>query len=252
MKNSVEGTRIQSIERAVAVLQCFKQEPKLGITEISKMVGLHKSTTFGIVNTLLACDMLFQDLQTGKYQLGMEIVRLGFHADSKSVAIKPILHQLVAEFDETVNFVEHDNTHTIYCEKLESSHAMRICTNIGQRLPFYCTGVGRAILAYLPQDFVEAALDSYDFHAYTVHTIRDKETLLEQLETVRSQGYCIDDEEYELGLICIGVPIFTPAGEPAAGISISGPKYRLTTEKAHLIGRALIGYSQAIAKALYG
>lgn len=252
MKDTSEGTRIQSVERAVAVLRCFKQEPRLGITEISKMLGLHKSTTFGIVNTLLLCEMLCQDPETGKYQLGREIVRLGFHADPRGAVIKPILHQLVARFGETVNYVEHDNTHTLYCEKLESSHAMRICTTIGQRLPFYCTGVGRAIMAYLPDSVAQAAADSYDYYPYTANTIRTSEALLRQLETVRRQGYCIDDEEFELGLICIGVPIFTPSGEPVAGISISGPKFRLTAEKASHIGEALIGYSQMISQALYG
>ncbi len=246
--------KIQSVERAVAILKCFQQEPQLGITEIGKMVNLPKSTVFGIVNTLLACEMLDQDKSTGKYRLGMECYHLGQHTnlDYRTAAL-PFLRNLVTEFGETANMVSHDGTHIIYIEKLESPNSMmRVCTTIGQRLPFYCSGVGRSILAFLSEWEIEKALASYDYAPYTDHTPRDAETVRRQLVQIRAQGYCVDREEFENDIICVGTPVFSPKHIPVAGISVSGPKFRMSESYQKQIAAVLMDYAGQISKRIFG
>jgi DNA-binding IclR family transcriptional regulator len=246
------GYKIQSVEKAVHILCCFKQEPKLGILDISKMVNLPKSTVFGIVDTLAALGMLTRDPISNKYELGIEIYLLSLHSNItlRNIAL-PYLRSLVAEFGETANLVTHDNTHIIYNEKLESPHAMRICTTAGQKLPFYCSGVGRSILAYLPEEQINAALLSYDYAPYTPNTPRNAQAVFRQLEQIRQQGYCIDDEEFEVGILCVGVPILTPQKTPIAGISVSGPKSRMEADTCHRIASVLLDYAAKISKELY-
>jgi len=248
-----EKKQVQSVARAAAILGCFKQQMELGITEISKMVGLHKSTVFGLVDTLVNCELLSQDPVTGKYRLGMEVVRLGALTNITFREIgRPFLIKLAAEFGETVNLVVHDDFHTIYVEKIESTYSTQICTTVGQLLPFYCTGVGCAILSFQPEEKVATALQHYSFRPYTRHTLKSEDALREKMELTRKLGYAVDDEEYEEGIVCVGVAILTPEGIPFAGISVSGPKYRMTSDIISRIGNSLVEYAPQITKNVYG
>lgn len=246
------GYKIQSIERACRILQCFKREPCLGITEISKQVGLSTSTVFGIVDTLASLGMLSRISDSNKYELGTEIFLLSLytHRSLRTLA-QPYLRRLVNEFEETANFVLHDGTHSIYSDKLESPHAMRICTSIGQRIPFYASAVGRAILAYLPENEICNAVDSYDFRPFTENTVGNREELMQQLSDIRHDGYCVEKEEFEPGIFCIAVPIFSdPEKGPIAGISVSGPIARLNEEVQGRIVARLREYSREISSLL--
>ena len=141
---------IQSVDRAVAILKCFGQGDRLGITDISKRLGLHKSTVFGLVNTMASHRLLEKETDNDKYQLGIELFRLGANVQSglRDVCL-PRVRQLVEATGETVNLVVPDGTDVVYIEKRESPHSMRICTSIGQRMPMYCTAVGKVILAFM-------------------------------------------------------------------------------------------------------
>lgn len=247
------SSKIQAVDRAVAILRCFKEKPKLGITELSRLMDLPTSTVFGIVNTLAADGMLSRDPASNKYELGIEVYLLSLYSNRNlRTIVLPYLRRLVDEFGETANLVVHDGTHAIYVEKMESPHAMRICTVTGQRLPFYCCAVGRAILAFLPEEGIRAALDSYDYRPYTDNTPRDAAAVRRQLEQIRTQGYCMDDEEFEPGIVCFGAPILSPQGTPVAGISVSGPATRLQREAQTEIVERLREYARDIAAALGG
>ncbi len=250
--SEAKGYKIQVIERATDILRCFLGNPVLGIADISRMVNLPKSTVFGIVDTLVSCEMLTRDPITNKYQLGLQIFLLSLSTNTNlRTVVLPYLRRLVSDFGETANLVTHDDTHLIYLDKLESPHAMRICTTIGLRLPFYCSGVGRSMLAFMPEKNIELAISSYDYKPYTQNTIRDAATLREQLKTIRQQRYCLDDEEFESGIFCVGVPILTPRGYPMAGISVSGPKPRMTEDVQARIIASLLDYSQQISDDLF-
>jgi DNA-binding IclR family transcriptional regulator len=243
---------IQSIVRAVQILKCFAAQEQLGVTEISKMMQLHKSTTFGLVNTLLQCGLLEQSKENGKYRLGMELFRLGANIRlSIRDVCSPHLKQLVDLTGETVNLVMPFGDHVIYLDKVESPHSMRICTQIGQQYPIYCTAVGKALLAFQSQEAREAVLSRIQLVPYTANTIAGKAQLEEQLALVRQRGYAIDAEEMEYGLVCVAVPILGANGEPVASISVSGPVMRMSEEKKSSIARLLIEHAAAISRQLF-
>ncbi len=235
MKSGEKNT-IQSVDRAIMVLRCFDRGEKLGITEISRRLGLHKSTTFGLVNTLAENKFLEQDPETGRYYLGIGLFRISANVQIsiREIGI-PYVKRLVESTGETINLVVRDDIYVVYIEKIESSHSMRICTRIGQQLPMYCTAVGKAMLAYLSPDEVASILERTKMTAYTNRTITTRAALKATLDQVRAQGFAIDDEELEEGLVCVAVPILNSAGYPIAAISVSGPKQRMTEERVNAI-----------------
>lgn len=242
---------IQSVERAVWILKCFENHRELSLSEISRMLSLHKSTAFGLVSTLEAYRLLEQNQETGKYHLGIELFRLGskVKVDLRSI-VRPYLDKLVSICGETVNFVIPDGDCVIYMDKKESPHSMRISTALGQREPLYRTAVGKAILATLPDDTVRAILERTKFERMTTNTLVSVNEVLQELVQVRRQGYAVDREELEYGLICLGVALVDSTGRPVGAISVSGPASRMTTENQQKFAEYLIDYGLQISSKL--
>lgn len=242
---------IQSVARAIQILECFNQYKELGVSEISKMINLHKSTAFGLISTLENYNFLEQNKVTGKYKLGNEIFRLGTKVNTDLISITlPYLNDLVSRCQETVNLVTRDNYSVLYLKKVESPHSMRICTRDGEKLPLYCTAVGKTILAYLQDDEVNDIMSKIQLVKFTDKTITDKDILLQQLEKIRQKGYAEDFEELEIGLVCVASPIFNHHNEPVAGISVSGPASRMTESLRIKIAEMLHKYTLEISRKL--
>ncbi len=223
---------IQSVERAVRILQCFETDRQLGITQIARKTQLTKSTAFGLVSTLVETGLLEQDPATSQYRLGPELFRLGSRVDTDGrQLIAAELATLCEHLEETVNYMRPVGSDIVYLVKKESPHSMRICTTIGQRLPMYCTAGGKAILARLPREEQDRIIDGFRFLSYTDNTITDPDALRRELAEVQQSGYGLDREELELGLTCVGVPVLNSLGQPVAAISCSGPTSRMTDLK---------------------
>ncbi|MDD5906027.1 MAG: IclR family transcriptional regulator [Clostridiales bacterium] len=223
---------IQSIERASEILHLFEKQSSWGITQIAKQLQLNKSTAFGIVATLEQLKFLEKDSDTGRYHLGLALYRLGnlVDADLRRM-ILPELTELSNILEETVNFVRPEGADVVYLLKKESPYSMRICTKIGQRFPMYVTAVGKSILAFLPEAQRQQLLSQMNFKPYTEHTLLQPEQLERELMQIRAQGYALDLEEMEIGLICVAVPILDAKGFSVAALSCSGPKMRMTESR---------------------
>ena len=249
MSETGKKPTIQSVDRAIEILKCFEPDDALGITEISRQTGLHKSTVFGLVNTLASNRLLEKEPGGEKYRLGIELFRLGANVRSGIRDIgAPHIRQLVEITGETVNLVMPDGSDVVYIEKKESPHSMRICTSIGQRMPMYCTAVGKAILAHMGDIERDAVIRSMgELTPLTENTIRTREELLDQLGKVKSRGYALDDEELEYGLVCVAVAIINKHGNPVAAISVSGPKQRMTQTKLSEVYNALVTHAREIS-----
>ena len=242
---------IQSINRAVDILRCFESKELLGITEIAEETGLNKSTAFGIVATLTAEGLLEQDVSTGRYRLGLELFRLGNLVNTSTRRlVMPELERLAQTLEETVNYVRPEGCDVVYLIKKESTHSMRICTKIGQRLPMYCTAVGKAILAFLPEEQRSNILKSYQFVPFTENTVSDEAALRCQLQSVAKNGYAVEIEEFESGLVCVAVPVLGSSGLPVAAISCSGPKARMTEAKINQCKTELTSCARYLASIL--
>lgn len=242
---------VQSIERAIQVLRCFENSNKMGLTEISKAVGLHKSTTYGIVTTLKNNGLLDKNEETGKYQLGVELYRMvaNVHVDLREIC-HPHIRQLSESTGETINLVIPDDIYIIYIEKQESDRSVKISTSIGKRLPMYCTGVGKAILAFLPPEESSSILDKTKLIPYTKNTLTSKETITRQMEQTREKGFALDMEELEYGLVCVAVPVLNLKRRPVAALSCSGPKQRMGSERLEIISAEMIQHAAGISRML--
>jgi IclR family KDG regulon transcriptional repressor len=219
---------IQSVSRAVSILRCFTDYQELGLSEISKMTGLHKSTTSGIIQTLKAENFLVQNEETGKYRLSIDLFCLAIKTKQELGEVcEPYLESLLQQTGETVNLAVRDKSSVIYIEKKESPHSMRICTSVGKRMPLYCTAIGKAILAFLSDDETERLLNSMHFEAQTKNTIADRDKLLHELKDIRKEGVAYDFEELEYGLVCVAAPIFNRHHIPIGAVSVSGPSMRM-------------------------
>lgn len=242
---------IQSVDRAIKIIKCFDNNEELGVTEISKLVDLHKSTTFGLISTLKASEILEQDEYNGKYKLGVELFRIANNVNSilRHVTI-PCLEQLVRTYEETANLVILSDLSIVYLEKVESSHSVRISTLVGGKQPLHCTAVGKCVLAFLSEEEINDKVKRMCFDRFTENTITDPEEFIKSLEKVRELGYAEDNEELEIGLHCVAAPILNKYNVPFAAISLSGPKARMNDEIIIEMGNTLIDLTTEISKKL--
>jgi len=246
-----KGTIIQSVERAVHILKCFEDSRELRIMDLSRMLGLHKSTISGLVNTLCHLNFLDKDESTSKYRLGTELFRLGAMVDiSLRNIVTPYLKEIVEKCQETANLLIPDGSNVLYVEKIESPHSMRICTEIGRSLPMHCTASGKAILAAMDSNEADELIDRMEFSRYTDKTILSKEELKAHLGKVRQMGFAIDNEEFEVGLICLGTAIRGQNGHPVGAMSVSGPIMRMDHETCNEITDMLLEYSSRVSRQL--
>ena len=252
-QDEIDGKKpaIQSVARAIEILKCFEGSSELGVTEISKLIGLHKSTVYGLISTLETYQLLEQDKTTGKYRLGVELFRLGSHVNTDLRGIvSPFLDKLVSICGETVNFVVPDGDCVVYLDKKESPHSMRIATAMGQREPMYRTATGKAILARLPFEDAMNILRHCDYQRMTSNTLLSAEAVMTELREIRRLGYAMDREELEYGLICLGVALLDSRGRPVGAISISGPAVRMQEEDCRRYSSCLMDCARQISSRL--
>jgi len=245
---------IQSVDRALQILECFSsKEKELGVTEISKLLSLHKSTTFGLLATLENRGYIEQNFRNGKYKLGLKLFELGIQVqenmDLGDIA-KPYLDELVKENNETVHLVINDKGQAVYIDKVEGTTSMRMYSQLGKRPPMYCTGVGKVILAFMPEQLLDKYLEQEELEKLTPYTITDKECLKKELKQIRTHGFSVDNEEIEIGLKCVAAPIRNHKEEIVGAISIAGPTSRMTLEKIEILSGVIRAAAMEISNKL--
>ncbi|MBC8590167.1 IclR family transcriptional regulator [Wansuia hejianensis] len=245
---------VQSVDRALSILELVSEYTEgLGITEISEKVNLHKSTVHRLLGTLIYKGFIVQDSMTNKYKISLKLYELGAKLvedlDILQVS-KPYTEKLMKELNEVVHLVIRDNNHIVYIDKVEADNTIRMASNIGRRSPLYCTSVGKAILAFMDGDQVEKIWENSNIQKLTKNTITDYKMFEKELQTIREKGYAIDDEENEIGVRCIGAPVFNHNKEVEGAISISGPAIRVTKDKVEKIAEMVKKYADLISKEL--
>jgi len=225
---------IQSVDRALSILEVFAQDkPEVGVTDISKGLGLNKSTAFGILSTLERRGYVEQNPDNGRYRLGLKILDLYFAKmagfDIVSIA-HPVLVSLSAELGETVHLAVYDRGEVIYVDKVETDNALRSASYVGKRNPSHCTGVGKCLLAYQPAGEIDRVLAA-GLERRTPRTIMDPGILKAELANIRTRTRSKDDEEFVLGLVCSAAPIRGPDGAVCAAVSVSAPTIRSSPER---------------------
>ncbi|HBV87661.1 IclR family transcriptional regulator [Desulfosporosinus sp.] len=234
---------VQTLERSLDVLEVLAHaEEPLGVTEIGSRISLHKSTVHRILQTLCHRGYVERKKENDRYQLGIKIIELGIRffndLEIRKVAA-PVLSDLVKVLDEVVHLVLPDDGEIVYIDRAESSQVVSMHSKVGRRAPMHCTAVGKALLSTLPEEEVRHILELKGMTRYTPNTITDPEILLTGLRTIKESKISIEKEENEIGIICLGTPIFDYSGQAIGAISVSGPASRITEKGIEWIGEEL-------------
>ena len=224
---------LSSVATAVRLLKTFSEgEAEIGVTSLAKRLGVAKSTVHRLVTTLVAEGMLEQNRETDKYRLGVALFGLGALVRQRmnvSTEGRPYIFDLRDETNETVHLAVLDRSEIMYVYDLESNQAIRMRADLGARKPALCTAEGRAILAFQPQETIDALLAD-PMAPRTSKTNTDPRQLRKALEEVRKLGYAREDEQSELGMRSIAAPIRNDNGQVVAAVGVAGPIQRISDE----------------------
>ena len=248
---------IQSADRIFAILEALADHGSMRIIDLSEQLELHKSTVHRLLASLISMGYVTQNEQTGAYTLTFKLVEMSGkilkNTDILSL-VRPYAEQLSNACDETVHFVKKTGSNVLYIEKLESqsvkARSFRLSSQVGLTRPMYCSAVGKVILAYLPEEEVKSIWDSSDIVKKTDHTITDLRTLKKELELIRTRGYALDNEENELGIRCIAVPVFDYHDTPQYALSVSTLVGRMPDERLGSLSEQLLNTARDISRVL--
>ena len=244
--------KIASLEKGIKILELLAVHGELSVSEAARLMDTNRAGSHRFIATLKDLGYVEKN-SAGKYQPTLKIMNLATKVanrfEIRRVA-KPYMHRLSMMFKETINLGLFKNQEIIHIDKIDSLEVLRMDSALGDKAPAYCTGLGKSILAFLPEHELVHYLDNNELTPLAPNTITDREVFLAELERVRQNGYALDDEEMTIGLRCIAAPIFDHNAYPAYAISISGPAMRLTHRVLEDMKEILLTASQELSRAM--
>lgn len=251
---AADSSPATAVERALNILEnVAHRRDGLTNSEISRKLSIPKSSASYILRTLERRGYLRRDAETSRYKLGLKILSLGGDAQSNldiaDVAL-PFMRSLVERVHLTSHLAVLDQGEAVYIEKVEAPGFFKVNTWVGRRMYLHSTSVGKALLAWLPKQELEAIVRQQGMRKRTPKTINTVSRLLADLEHVREQGYAVDDEENSLGARCLGAPIFDAAGNVTAALGVSGTITQVDEDNLPKIVEALRETARRISRQL--
>ncbi|MFC5653708.1 IclR family transcriptional regulator [Paenibacillus solisilvae] len=213
----------------------------VSVSKISQHSGESPSSVCKHLAAFQQYGLVEQDPKSALYRIGIYALRLSTLAlkpMSIRETVSPYLRKIADRVGETIHLVIRDGLRVVYIDKVESSKTIRMHSEIGLRNPMYCTGVGKAILAYSPISLVDAVV-AEGFTPFTPQTLTSRGALIDDLEHIHTRGYAIDNCEHETEVRCVAAPILNHLKEPIASFSVSCPKWRLSDERIVEIGELI-------------
>ncbi|WP_327037646.1 IclR family transcriptional regulator [Micromonospora maris] len=244
----------QALDRALSVLLAFRSggvERK--VSDVSRELGLHKSTASRLFRALADTGFLQRNEETGAYRLGVTVFELGAcfleGLDMHALA-RPLLHQLAQDEGESVNLSIRDELDalSIYIER--GTRNVQLVSRLGRRIPLWCSAAGKALLLDLDDEQIRAMFADTRFTPLTPNTITDLDTFAKRMHQVREQGWALNDEESEEGLRVVAAPVRDRLGQVTAAISISGPIFRLDETRVAELAAAAVRTANELSRQL--
>jgi DNA-binding IclR family transcriptional regulator len=228
-RDSESSGGVQSVDRAVSVLEILAREGSAGVSEVAAEIGVHKSTAFRLLAALEERDLVEQNAERGKYQLGFGVLRLASAIPARLDLVRqagPVLDELAQRLDETINLAVVRENYSVHVQQALGSAAVASQNWVGQLTPLHATSSGKILLAYMGEEQVELLLDAAGLKSFTEHTVTSRKVLRSQLAQVREAGFATTYEELETGLNAAAVPVRDHSGAVVAALAASGPAYR--------------------------
>jgi DNA-binding IclR family transcriptional regulator len=245
------GAGVQSVDRALGILEVLARTGESGVTEIAGELGVHKSTAFRLVATLEAHRLVEQTSDRGRYRLGTGILRLAGATTARLDLVqeaRPISRQLAADTGETVNVAVLAESSALYLDQVAGSSALQPHNWVGQHIPLHATSNGKVLLSGLDESTLDATLGKLT--AYTPRTITGRAEFRDELARVREQGYAVAVDELEIGLTAVAAPIRNAHGDVIASMSVSGPSFRLPEDRLVEVVRLVVAAAAEVSHRL--
>lgn len=253
--NAAETSPATAVERALNILEAAAHR-RDGLTnsEISRKLGIPKSSASYILRTLERRGYLRRETESGRYRLGLKILSLGgdvqANLDIAEVAL-PFMRALVEKIHMTVHLAVLDQGEAVYIEKVEAPGFFKVNTWIGRRMFLHSTSVGKCLLAWLPKHEIETLVKQQGLKKRTPKTITAITKLITDLERTKAEGYAVDDEENSLGARCLGAPVFDVTGNVVAALGASGTVTQVDEHSMPRIAEALKDSARRISRQLH-
>jgi len=248
MATDQEKGTVRAVERALDILLCFAgTENELGLSDIAKRLGLHKSTVHRLLASLESKGFIRRNPTSEKYRLGwsvLELVSNVYQSDDLSSIVLPEMTRLRDLLGETISLYIRSGNERIRTQAVESNQPVRRVANIGKRLPLFVGASGKILLAYAKEPLEDLVNDP----SWPADLSQDE--FLEQLKSIRHQGYAVSIEERELGAAAVAAPIFSRNGDIVAALSVSGPVDRFNEEAVERIATAVKQSAEILTKML--
>jgi DNA-binding IclR family transcriptional regulator len=239
---------VQSVDRALEILEILAEKTEAGVTEIAEIIGVHKSTVSRLIDALVRRGLVEQVSDRGKFRLGIGLIRLAGTASAQLdsvVQARPVAKELAYTFGETVNIATLDGKEVLYLDQVVGPNTISMRTWVGKRVPAHATATGKVLTAWLSESN-RIAVQPNQWIKFAKNTITDFNSLELELAEVRKKGFAIASAELEEELVAIAAPIRNSHKEVVAAIAISGPAFRLSKKEFPTISQALITAAEKI------
>lgn len=246
---------LSTLDKGLRVLETLGRDGAdrgLTLTELGRLLGMHRTTLFRFLATLRARGYVERDPGTDRYRLGLEVLSLASSLldglDVRRLA-RPVLVALSDATRELVHLAVFDQGYVVTIERIEGKEPLSLQTGIGARRPAYCTASGKAILAWLAADDVDRVVAA-GMPAVMPRTITSAAALAAELAEVRARGYAVDDEERIAGVRCVAAPVFDHERGVVAAVSIAAPLVRMSWERVRQLGEEVRVAADAVSRRL--
>lgn len=245
-----EGKGVQSLNRALDILEALALAPEgITLTELSQKVGLHKSTVHRLLSTLAARH--YVEFNSTGCRLGLRVADLGsrlLNSMELRTESAPLLRRLSHGLQRVVHLAVVDEGEVVYLDKVEPVDSIRLYSSIGRRAPFHCTGLGKVLAAFHPEEAVESWATRHGLPKKTANTLTTLAELKAELARIRQQGYAFDEIEHEENVRCVAAPVRDYRGIVIAGVSVTGRADEFTRQRAETAAEEVIAIAREISR----
>lgn len=240
--------------KALTILEALSQDTGyFGISQISAATGLSPSTVHRVLHELVAANYVKKHERIKKYGIGTEALTLASRLMRSSDLIssaRPEMERLNSACLETVHLFGLTGMEAIYLSKVQTKHPIGLLSTVGRKNPVYCTSGGKAIAAFMPEEWLDNYLEQVPLVPLTSTTITTEEGFREEMRLTHNRGYALDNGEHHAHVICVAAPVLDRSGLAVASVSVAAPGERFPLEMAEALAPQVVACAQAISAKL--